>query len=55
MFSLSEFDCQLTPWGTTALCAFVRVRSLGENNLGEEAGQAIGKALEHTPNLKSLS
>ncbi len=28
--------------------------SLNDNNLGEEGGQAIGKALEHTPNLKQL-
>ena len=54
MFSLSEFECQLTPWGTTALCAFVRVRSLSRNNLGEEAGQAIGAGLAHTPNLTEL-
>ena len=36
----------------------VRVRllacSLEGNNLGEEGGQAIGKALEHTPNLEVL-
>ena len=29
--------------------------SLAGNNLGEAAGQAIGKALEHTPNLETLS
>ena len=54
MFSLSEFECQLTPWGTTALCAFVRVRSLYDNNLGEVGGQAIGAGLAHTPNLTVL-
>ena len=54
MFSLSEFACQLTPWGTTALCAFVRVRSLYDTNLGEEAGQAIGAGLAHTPSLERL-
>ena len=36
----------------------VRVRllacSLHDNNLGDEAGQAIGKGLEHTPNLERL-
>ena len=36
------------------LCAYVRVRSLGRNNLGEEAGQAIGAGLAHTPNLTEL-
>ena len=55
MFSLSEFECQLTPWGTTALCAFVRVRSLDGNNLGEVGGQAIGAGLAHTLNLMGLS
>ena len=40
--------------GRPLLCAFVRVRSLGENNLGEEAGQAIGAGLAHTPNLTTL-
>ena len=54
MFSLSEFECQLTPWGTTALCAFVRVRSLYGNNLGEVGGQAIGAGLAHTANLRQL-
>ena len=41
-----------------ALTPCVRVRlldcSLDGNNLGDEGGQAIGKALEHTPNLKEL-
>ena len=41
-----------------ALTPCVRVRllacSLNDNNLGEEGGQAIGKALEHTPNLEQL-
>ena len=55
MFSLSEFECQLSPWGTAALCAFVRVRSLSRNNLGEVGGQAIGAGLAHTPNLTELS
>ena len=36
------------------LCAYVRVRSLGGNELGEEAGQAIGAGLAHTPNLNRL-
>ena len=54
MFSLSEFECQLTPWGTTALCAFVRLRSLADNDLGEVGGQAIGAGLAHTPSLMRL-
>ena len=45
---------KLAPWGTTALCAFVRVRSLDGNNLGEVGGQAIGAGLAHTPNLEML-
>ena len=33
-----------------ALC----VGSLGYNNLGEEAGKAIGAGLQHTPNMQKL-
>ena len=29
-------------------------RSLGGNNLGEAAGQAIGAGLQHTPQLQKL-
>ena len=28
--------------------------SLQDNNLGEEAGKAIGAAMQHTPNLQCL-
>jgi hypothetical protein len=31
-----------------------RVRSLSRNGLGEEAGQAIGAGLAHTPKLTKL-
>jgi hypothetical protein len=31
-----------------------RVRSLSDNSLGEEGGQAIGAGLAHTPNLSEL-
>ena len=36
------------------LCAAWRYRSLGRNNLGEEAGKAIGDGMQHTPNLQGL-
>jgi hypothetical protein len=40
--------------GRHLVCAFVRVRSLKLNKLGEVAGQAIGAGLAHTPNLTAL-
>ena len=30
------------------------VRSLYDNNLGEEGGKAIAAALQHTPNMQEL-
>ena len=36
------------------VCVCLRPRSLGDNNLGEAGGKAIGASLQHTPNLEIL-
>ena len=41
--------CSLTVCG-----AWLAARSLGDNNLGEVGGQAIGAGLQHTRQLQKL-
>ena len=49
--------CCVSDWVLSVLCATVCAtahRSLGNNDLKEAAGQAIGAGMEHTPELREL-